>query len=511
MENKDAIIEPMEIDNEMFFDDSETNDLSNVSEVKYVRGGTVLAACPSDYEGVFEIPEGVQILGTACFRYCTKLRKIIFPSTISIVSREAFRDMTGLLEFEVSPDNQLYSTSSDGKILFGDSQKILLKAASDIESYCVPETVESIGGYAFQNCRNLQNIVLPHNLRYILTSAFAKCTSLVSIELPDSVEKIAARVFDGCTSLVDIKLSDNIKKLSLGVFSDCVGLQAIKVPLMTKNIAEEAFAGCVSLRSIHIPELVKKIDESAFVGCENLEEITVDENNAKYSASDNVLYDKHETRLIRCPSSYDNFIVPELVSAIGKNAFNCCKKLKTVYLPPYLMRIEEYTFANCEALETIDIPDNVVAIKRGAFENCPNLEYINISESSSLRKIDDYAFYGCRKLKKIFMPEMLSEVCSYDENGGGTFGCCESLEEIDLPPRVDYLNEAMFVDCKSLKLVKIPYNVKFLDSDLFRGCNSLETVVLRNPDTEIEEGTFAPNVNIVIDENTTYNKIYFEL
>ena len=69
----------------------------------------------------------------------------------------------------------------------------------------------------------------------------------------------------------------------------------------------------------------------------------------------------------------------------------------------------------------------------------------------------------------------------------------------------------MFVDCKTLKLVKIPYNVKFLDSDLFCGCNSLETVVLRNPDTEIEEGTFAPNVNIVIDENTTYNKIYFEL
>lgn len=511
MENKDTIIKTVEIDTERVFDDDETNNVSNVSEVKYVRGGTILAACSPDYEGVLEVPEGVEILGSSCFRFCSKLRKIILPSTLNVVSREAFRDMTGIQEFVVSPYNQIYSTSQDGRILFGDSQKILLKAASDIESYCVPDTVETIGGYAFQNCRNLKNIVLPDGLSSILVSAFARCSSLTSIAVPNSVEKMAARVFDCCTSLVEAKLSDSIKKLSLGVFSDCTSLESVNIPAMSKTIADEAFAGCVSLKSLYIPELVKKIDESAFVGCESLEVITVDDDNAKYSASDNVLYDKHQTKLIRCPSNYENFIVPELVSSIAKNAFNSCKNLKRVYLPPYLMKIEDYTFSNCEVLESIDIPNNVVAIKRGAFENCSKLEYINISAESSLRKIEDYAFYGCISLKKIFLPEMLGEVCSYEENGGGTFGECESLEEIDLPARIAYLNEAMFLNCKKLKTVIIPYNVQFLDSDLFFGCDSLEKVVLRNPKTEIEEGTFAPNVKIVVDEKTTYNKIYFEL
>ena len=49
MENKDTIIKTLEIDNEMVFDDDETNNVSSVSEVKYVKGGTVLTVCPPDY------------------------------------------------------------------------------------------------------------------------------------------------------------------------------------------------------------------------------------------------------------------------------------------------------------------------------------------------------------------------------------------------------------------------------------------------------------------------------
>ena len=50
--------------------------------LRYACMGTVLASCSSEYEGVLEVPEGVEILASNCFRYCTKLTGIIIPSTL---------------------------------------------------------------------------------------------------------------------------------------------------------------------------------------------------------------------------------------------------------------------------------------------------------------------------------------------------------------------------------------------------------------------------------------------
>ncbi|MGM9812298.1 MAG: leucine-rich repeat domain-containing protein, partial [Muribaculaceae bacterium] len=56
------------------------------------------------------------------------------------------------------------------------------------EGLTLPETVETIGHYAFYECTRLQSINLGSNLRNIGISAFEKCTSLESITLPKSLK-----------------------------------------------------------------------------------------------------------------------------------------------------------------------------------------------------------------------------------------------------------------------------------------------------------------------------------
>jgi hypothetical protein len=113
-------------------------------------------------------------------------------------------------------------------------------------------------------------------------------------------------------------------------------------------------------------------------------------------------------------------------------------------------------------------------------------------------------------LEKISLPDSVLEICDYDDNGGGTFSGCISLKEMDIPPKVNYLNESIFYNCKSLAKVKLPYGLEYLDQDVFYGCDNIKTVILRNANTKIEEGTFPKDVEVIVEESQLYNKIMFE-
>ncbi|MBO7201134.1 MAG: leucine-rich repeat domain-containing protein [Bacteroidales bacterium] len=488
----------------------DNTDIAPSAMLRYACMGTVLVSCSPEYEGVLEVPEGVEILASNCFRYCTKLTGIIIPSTLKVISRDSFRNTSSLSHFTASYENQYFSTSEDGKALFNIEKTILIKVATDIEEYVVPETVITIRNYAFHRSKALKKIYFSNNTKEILSCAFQGCTSLSDVSFPDSVTKIGRCSFEGCKSLKSVIIPSQVKKCSRGSFAECTSLNRIELPEGIKVIEDDSFAYCVTLREIRLPSTVKKIDSSAFQGCENLAKIVVDENNAWFSTEDNCLYDKYQTALIRCSSDYETFIAPELLSYINPYAFSGCMKLQKVFLPMYLLRIEDYTFANCENLDTVDIPDNVIAIKKCAFENCKNLVTLNIGEYSSLKKIGDYAFAGCEKLEKISLPDSVLEICDYDDSGGGTFSGCISLKEISIPPKVNYLNESIFYNCKSLTKVKLPYGLEYLDKDVFYGCDNIKTVVLRNTNTKIEEETFPKDVEIIVEESQLYNKIMFE-
>nr|MCR5723793.1 leucine-rich repeat domain-containing protein [Treponema sp.] len=73
-----------------------------------------------------------------------------------------------------------------------------------ITTYKIPDSVTSIGNYAFQNCSGLTSITIPNSVTSIGDYAFYGCSSLTSITIPSRVTSIGNNAFNGCSELKTI-------------------------------------------------------------------------------------------------------------------------------------------------------------------------------------------------------------------------------------------------------------------------------------------------------------------
>ena len=186
----------------------------------------------------------------------------------------------------VEKDNQSYCSS--GGVLYSKDKKTLVRfpLASPEKTFKVPHGVETIGKHAFQNARNLENIILPETVRIIEDSAFDDCKNLIDISFPGSLQKIGAWAFHGC---------DKLKKIIL--------LQA-----------------------------VSQIGTYAFGSCESLIEILVSQQNEFYCSIEGNLYSKDKTVLLQYSIGKSNteFKLPNETKRIAFRALSDAFKLQYV-------------------------------------------------------------------------------------------------------------------------------------------------------------------------------------
>ena len=92
---------------------------------------------------------------------------------------------------------------------------------------------------------------------------------------------------------------------------------------------------------------------------------------------------------------------------IGGNAFQNCINLKTVVFPKHMGSIGSYAFYGCKSLQQITVPDGIKEIKRNTFSKCTNLHTVVLADSVTY--IGQNAFEGCESLAKIVVPKGTSE------------------------------------------------------------------------------------------------------
>ncbi len=321
---------------------------------------------------------GGSSIGDDAFYNCTGLTSINIPDSVTVIGRDAFRGCTGLTSINVDSDNTAYK-SIDGN-LYSKSGKLLIQYAigKTDSKFTIPDSVTSIGEYAFYDCTGLTSITIPGSVTSISSSAFRGCTGLTSITIPDSVTSIGGAAFRGCTSLNSITLPfvGNTKNgtsnthfgyifgASDSFYHDGYVPSSLRNVVITSetSILNEAFVNCTGLTSITISDSVTRIGGFAFSGCTGLKSVTIGNS----------------------------------VTRIDDYAFSGCTGLTSITIPNSVTHIGGYAFSGCTGLTSITIPDSVTDIGNSAFRGCTGLTSIIIPDS--VTRINDYAFLGCTNL-----------------------------------------------------------------------------------------------------------------
>ena len=320
------------------------------------------------------IPDSVTYIDSSAFRGCTGLTSIVIPDSVTYIGGGAFSDCTNLTTITVNQNNKYYS-SVDG-VLYNNKYKSELAAypAGKKGEFTIPDSVTSIGWYAFDGCTGLTSITIPDSVTYIDRFAFSGCTGLTTITVDENnrnYHSVDGVLYNSDQSFLikwperkkgEFTIPDSVTSIGGGAFSGCTGLTGITIPDSVTSIGDGAFRECTSLTSVTIPDSVTSIGWGAFNDCTGLTAVTIGNS----------------------------------VTSIGGCAFQGCTGLTSIIIPDSVTSIDYGAFSCCTWLKSITIPDSVTSIGKSAFNSCTSLTSITIPNSVTI--IGDWAFGGCNNL-----------------------------------------------------------------------------------------------------------------
>ena len=328
----------------------------------------------------------------------------------------------------------------------------------NLTTITVPDGVQSIPARAFYDASNLGIVNLPNSLTSIGQWAFSGCKGLGSITIPDGVQIIEAETFRECINLDTVNLPDGLERIEYGAFVECDGLEGIHLPDSINYLGSSVFNGCDNLISVNYPtgwQEEANGGTSPFAGCENLTTITVPEG--VQSIPESAFYDASNLRIVYLPNS---------LTSIGQWAFSGCTGLGSITIPDGVQIIEAETFKECSNLDTISLPDGLERIEYGAFMECDGLESIHLPDN--INYLGSSVFNGCDNLSSVNYP-----ISWQEEANGGTspFADCEKLDSVFIPEGTISIPDYVFCNASNLTAINMPSSLTSIGDNAFGGCS----------------------------------------
>ena len=271
------------------------------------------------------IPNSVTSIGNYAFSECSKLTSITIPNSVTSIGTYAFDDCSKLTSVHIS------DLAAWCRIAFDYSNANPLSYARNlylngtlVTDLVIPNSVTTIGSYAFWGCSSLTSVTIPSSVTSIGSSAFNGCSSLTSITIPNSVTSIGSSAFSWCESLTSVTIPNSVTSIGEGAFSNCSGLTSITIPSSVTSIGERVFFSCSSLTSVTIPNSVTSIGYQAFNNCSSLTSITIPNSVTSIGSE----------AFAKCGNLIEIYDYRETPQSISSNVFSGVEKtICTLYVP----------------------------------------------------------------------------------------------------------------------------------------------------------------------------------
>lgn len=361
-------------------------------------------------------------IGEYAFNGCLKLTNIDLSKVITI-GAYAFNGCSALENVELNNVTEI------GAYAFFDAKSlntVSLNNVKTIGAYAFTSTDDNtankiaevnlpnvvfIGEYAFNSLPLLNKVSIGNTELIVGAYAFAFNPNLVSFTSLGTLNTVSEAMFyeDVLLETVDVK---DIKYISQGAFINCSKLSNIDLSKVIE-IGMEAFRSCTSLESVSLDNCIK-LDKNAFWVCSNLSSIYM----PKIEVIDSAAIAETAVTEIKLPAT-----------------------LKDVAPMAFLFNTKLTKFTNMEGLATCDI-NAYAKLDNGVLYTVTNNDKYLLSSYPTAKedaeyevifntvRIEEYAGYANKNLKKIIFPDTLKLI------GNMCFADCSKLNTVEFKSTV---------------------------------------------------------------------------
>ena len=191
------------------------------------------------------------------------------------------------------------------------------------------------------------------------------------------------------------------------------------------------------------------------------------------------------------------------VTVIGQKSFRMNDTLQSVTLPSTIRLIDDEAFYDTPNLRSINLPNGLTEI---GYEGFRASGLTSVAMPDSVTTLSIGAFRQCKNLQSIHLSANLTEIpmdCFQDCTALQSVEIPSkvtllntnafrntTLREITIPPSVTTIGNLAFENCKNLQSVTLSYGLKSINRYAFEYCTALKSVYLPTSLTTLSEAAF---------------------